>query len=46
MLTCLIRENMLDIQTRRVLSTYIVESRASIIGINILVWASLSHIGT
>ena len=32
--------------TQRVLSTYIVESRVSIIGITIMVWVSVPHIGT
>ena len=32
--------------TQRVLSTYIVEGRDSILGITIMVWASIPHIGT
>ena len=32
--------------TQSVLSTYIVESRVSIVGVVIMIWVSIPHIGT
>ena len=32
--------------SQRVLSTYMVEGRVSIIGVTIMVWAGIPHIGT
>ena len=39
-------EDRYDCNSQRVLSTYIVESRISQIGITLMVWVSVPHIGT